>query len=70
MKVLKFKTNLKCGGCVAKVKTQLDEVKEIKSWSVDLSSPDRILTVDTESDSAYVVTKILQDAGYNAELIK
>lgn len=69
MKTLKFKTNLKCGGCVAKVKTQLDEAKEIESWNVDLTNPDRILTVVTEPDKADVVTKILQDAGYKAELI-
>lgn len=67
MKTLKFKTNLKCGNCVAKVKPQLDEVKGIVSWSVDLKDPERILTVETdESGDLDVVGKILAAAGYKA----
>ena len=45
MKTFKFKTNLKCNNCVAKVKSQLDITDEIQSWSIDLKSPDRILTI-------------------------
>lgn len=41
MKTFKFKTNLKCNNCVAKVKSQLDITDEIQSWSIDLKSPDR-----------------------------
>lgn len=67
MKTLKFKTNLKCGNCVAKVKPQLDEAKEIVSWSVDLKDPERILTVEiNESGDRDVVGKILAAAGYKA----
>lgn len=68
-KTLKFKTNLKCGNCVAKVKPQLDEAKEIIEWSVDLKSPERILIVElTEEGNDSVVEKILADAGYKAML--
>lgn len=68
-KTLKFKTNLKCGNCVAKVKPQLDEAKEIMEWSVDLKSPERILTVElAEEGNDSVVEKILADAGYKATL--
>lgn len=66
-RTLKFKTNLKCGNCVAKVKPQLDEVKEIVEWSVDLKNPERILTVELdEAGDAAVVEKILAAAGYKA----
>lgn len=64
-RTLKFKTNLKCGNCVAKVKPQLDEAKEITEWTVDLKDPERILTVELEGE-ATVVEKILADAGYKA----
>lgn len=69
MKTFKLKTNLKCNNCVAKVKTQLDETKEIASWSIDLTSPDRILTVETNDEATVaLVQRILQDAGYRSEI--
>lgn len=68
MEKKKFKTNLKCGNCVAKVKTQLDTADQIISWSVDLKDPNRILTVETnDPDIAAVVGKILAEAGYRSE---
>ena len=68
MKTLKFKSNLKCQNCVAKVKPGLDAAGQIISWSVDLKDPDRILTVETESpEVAEVVKRILADAGYRSE---
>ena len=50
MKTFKFKTNLKCNNCVAKVKSQLDITDEIQSWSIDLKSPDRILTIKAKDE--------------------
>ena len=68
-RTLKFKTNLKCGNCVAKVKPQLDEAKEIVEWSIDLKDPERILTVELEeTEDAAGIEKILADAGYKATL--
>lgn len=58
-----FKTNIRCDGCIAKVKPYLDELKEVKSWSVDLGSPDRVLTVEGEVDVGMIV-KALALAGY------
>ena len=52
MKTFKFKTNLKCNNCVAKVKSQLDITDEIQSWSIDLKSPDRILTIKAKDEKA------------------
>jgi len=67
MKTWRFKTNLKCNNCVAKVKEQLDAA-EFGNWSVDLKSPDRILTVETDDEEAAAkVKKILTAAGYRAE---
>lgn len=69
MKTFKFKTNLKCNNCVAKVKQQLDETSEIKSWSIDLKNPDRILTVEGSDEGIVpLVERILADAGYRSEV--
>lgn len=68
-RTFKFKTNLKCGNCVAKVKPQLDEAKEIVEWSIDLKDPERILTVELEETGDVAgIEKILADAGYKATL--
>jgi copper chaperone len=69
MEQLKFKTNIKCGGCVAKVKPYLDGLKEVKSWNVDLASADRTLTIEGEIN-AELITRAIAQAGYSAEKIQ
>ena len=64
----RFKTNIKCGGCVQKVKPFLDSLKDIEEWNVDLNSPDRVLTVEGEI-SADNVIRAISGAGYRAERI-
>lgn len=68
-KTFKFKTTLKCGGCVAKVKPGLDAAPGIVRWSVDLNSPDRVLTAEMDSEDFSVVQKVLSQAGYKADKI-
>ncbi|WP_221390312.1 heavy-metal-associated domain-containing protein [Dyadobacter sp. NIV53] len=68
METLKFKTNIKCGGCIAAVTPYLNADENIEKWGVDLESADRILTVET-GHSAGEVTGLLKKAGYNAEEI-
>ena len=67
METLKFKTNIKCGACVATVTPHLNEVKGIDTWAVDLKSPDRTLTVEASGATTDQVTQALKDAGYKAE---
>jgi copper chaperone CopZ len=66
--MLKFKTNIKCGGCIKAVGPFLDGLKEVTKWEVDLSSPDRILTVEGTTDVGKVVQAV-KAAGYLAEKI-
>ena len=47
----RFKTNLRCGSCVAAVTPHLDRVLNVGRWSVDLASPDKTLTVDAEASA-------------------
>jgi copper chaperone len=65
----KFKTNIKCNGCIQKVRPFLSNIKEIKEWNVDLSSHDRILTVDGADLKPEVIISALKLAGYKADLI-
>ena len=68
METLKFKTNIKCGGCIATVTPFLEEVKGIVSWEVDTNSPEKILTVEGTANTGDVI-HVIEKAGYMAEKI-
>jgi copper chaperone CopZ len=70
MNILKFKTNVRCDNCKAKIKPFLDEKTNIKKWDVDLTVPERILTVEGEEVKPDEVKDALSKAGYTAETIK
>ena len=65
---LKFKTNIKCGGCIATVTPFLEKETSIKNWEVDLNDPDRTMVVEGDV-SADQVIKTLKEAGYTAEAV-
>ena len=67
MKTYQFKTNIKCGGCIATVTPYLNANNEIKHWSVDTDNKDKILTVEAENLSGEAITEIVKKAGYQAE---
>lgn len=69
MNTLKFKTNVKCDGCIATVTPHLNKVKGIVSWNVDTTDPLRILTIETEEVSAETIVLVMKNAGYQADLI-
>lgn len=47
MTIMKFKTNVKCQGCVDRIAELFTKNKEISSWEVDLTSDYKVLTVET-----------------------
>ncbi len=69
MSALKFKTNIKCSGCVAKVTPHLENVTGINDWEIDIINPDKILTVDAADASAEQVKAAVAAAGFTAEEI-
>ncbi|MNR59976.1 hypothetical protein D3C85_1813600 [compost metagenome] len=70
METLKFKTNIKCSGCIATVTPHLNNLSEISKWEVDTVNPDKILTVEgAESLDAELIKDTLSKAGYTAEKI-
>ncbi len=69
MNTLKFKTNVKCGGCITTVTPYLNQANGIISWNVDTNDPLKIMTVETEGINAEEITSIMKTAGYQAEFI-
>lgn len=67
MKQYQFKTNINCGGCIAKVTPVLNQNKEIIDWNVDTNNPNKILTVETENLAEEDVRAIVSKAGFKAE---
>ena len=63
---MKFKTNIKCSACVATVTPYLNETAGEGKWQVDLTSPERTLTVDTNAQEEKIKSALLK-AGYKAE---
>jgi len=68
MNTYRFKTTLKCAGCVAKLTTCLDELLVHGNWQVDLNSPDKIVTVTTGLPAEKVIETI-ESAGFKAQLL-
>ena len=67
METLKFKTNIKCGGCIAAVTPVLNDIPEISKWEVDINNPEKILTVEANDQlDAETVVGALEKAGYIA----
>lgn len=66
METTKFKTNIKCAGCIATVTPYLNEALGENNWEVDIENPSKILSVKGESNEA-TVTEALEKAGYKAE---
>ena len=62
-----FKTNINCGGCIAKVTPYLNANNEIKSWNVNIKNPDKILTIETDGLSSEIIQAIVKSAGFKAE---
>ncbi len=68
MKTAKFKTNIKCSGCVAKVTPFLNSTVGEDNWEVDVQNSDKILTIETDNEfSKYEIVRAVEKAGFKAE---
>ena len=63
----KFKTTIQCNGCLSKVTPKLNEILEEQSWSVDLESDDRILTMNDDNVSIDAVVSAVKSVGFQIE---
>ena len=69
METLKFKTNIKCGGCITTVTPHLNALQGLDQWEVDTNVADKILTVKAEASLSGQIVETLEKAGYKAERI-
>ncbi len=67
MEMLKFKTNINCGGCIAKVTPSLNETIGENNWQVDTQNPNKVLTVSGTEVNKEDVIKAVKKAGFKAE---
>lgn len=70
METLQFKTTIKCSGCLEKVTPFLNEQLTPQEWSVDILTPAKILTVNSDKMTAEEVEEKVKQAGFQIERIK
>ena len=68
MATLKFKTNAKCGGCVAAIGAKLNKLVKEDAWSIDLKSPDKTLTITTDLQAETILSAV-SEAGFKASAL-
>lgn len=66
---MKFKTNINCSNCVAKVTPFLNKKVGKDLWSVDTESDDKILTVMSSELTADDIVKTIKRTGFEANPI-
>lgn len=70
METLKFKTTIKCSGCVAQVTPFLNNAVGENNWEVDVQNPDKILTITSgEKLEKNAIIETVKEAGFKAELV-
>lgn len=68
MNILKFKTNIKCTGCLSKVSPSLNEKIGQGNWDVDIMTLKKTLTVHVpEGVTPADVVQTVKTAGFEAE---
>jgi len=68
METIKFKTTIKCSGCVAQATPFLNEIAGEQNWNVDTTDPLKVLSVSGVKDPEKIVEAVKR-AGYQAEII-
>ncbi|SEM78008.1 Copper chaperone CopZ [bacterium A37T11] len=66
---MKFKTNINCSGCLAKVTPFLNETAGQGQWKVDINNPDKVLFVAEPSVSMEDVINSVHNAGFSIEVL-
>jgi|APIni6443716594_1056825.scaffolds.fasta_scaffold151016_2 copper chaperone len=64
MTKLRFKTNLKCNGCIRAITPGLESLNIIEHWSVDLENQDKVLEMEAPEEVSELVITSVKKAGY------
>ena len=65
MTTLRVKTDLRCGACVEMIRPLFDAEPGVSSWTADVSTPDKLLTVEGNDISTLRVGELLGTKGYH-----
>jgi len=65
----RFKSNIKCNGCLQAIAPSMNGNKRITRWDVDLQHPDRIMTVETSNMNEEEFINLVQRSGYTIEKV-
>jgi len=66
MKSFLFKSNINCASCVRMVRPVLDGLPGIEAWDVRIESPDKLLTVTSDSLQISDIEEALAELGFEA----
>jgi hypothetical protein len=69
MESVKYKTNINCSGCIAKIAPVLDEIVGADLWTVDIQNPEKILTVTWNGQKKTNLQVELGKIGFKTEEI-
>lgn len=69
MNIFKFKTNIKCNGCISQVTPVLDNNENVEKWSVDINSPQKVLTIETNDANPDRIIELVKKTGFTIEQI-
>lgn len=64
METYRFKTNLKCGGCIRAITPGIESFSSIVDWSVDLENTDKVLEIQSTEDISDEVIESIKKAGF------
>lgn len=67
MKNQTFKTNINCGGCVARVTNTLNATVGENKWHVDIANPDKVLIINDTSLSSETIVVAIKKTGFKIE---
>lgn len=67
MKSFLFKSNINCASCVRMVRPVLDGLPGIEAWDVRIESPDKLLTVTSDSLQISDIEEALAELGFEAK---
>lgn len=62
-----FKTNINCGGCIAKIQPTLDEAPVVETWTVNTDHADKVLEIEAPADHQDALIALVESAGFTAE---
>ncbi len=67
---MKYRTTLKCAGCVSKIEPILAAYPQVKSWGVDLKMKEKILNLEGESIPFDQIEEQIKSLGFELDPIK